>query len=126
MLLYYDQMWGLKKKVNHEIMNSAVLVAEYLYSRISKSSFLLYSLSDRSITRILPHPQYSLFLNNTTAVAASNMFFQANVALLTTRSPGSNTILTTLKPSDIITVRPTAVVGVVSYGNPNLVVKKIF
>ncbi|MFD9628971.1 hypothetical protein [Peribacillus muralis] len=83
-----------------------------------------YSLSNQIVA--VGSVQYSLFLNNTTAVAASNMFFQANVALLTTRSPGSNTILITLNPSDIITVRPTAVVGVVSYGNPNLVVKKIF
>ncbi|MGF9947288.1 hypothetical protein ABEX44_29290 [Priestia megaterium] len=70
--------------------------------------------------------QYSIFLNNTTNITTSNIFFQANVVLLTTRAPGEKTILTTLNPNDVITVRPTAVVGTNSYGNPTLIVTKVF
>lgn len=70
--------------------------------------------------------QYSIFLNNTTNITTSNMFFQAAVALVTVQDTGAKTILITLNPNDVITVRPTSVIGVNSYGNPTLVVLKIF
>ncbi|MDP1383940.1 hypothetical protein Q8G31_30305 [Priestia megaterium] len=82
-----------------------------------------YSLTDKVSNSVGTFLRYVIAINGVSDFQSSTFFSNSNIGEAWFN--GSNTILRTLNPNDIITIRPTGIVGNNQYINPILIVKKI-